>query len=120
MVHNRILRPIYMAAIRDEELSSDMDPNLTYEACFRAYGPSKDPNDPPPPVIVRFCSKRVKNIVMRYKRENIPNPTAEEKAHNIKKIAIVEDITKDTHTALRNLKNDDRVLSAWTTNGRIF
>jgi hypothetical protein len=56
---------------------------------------------------------------MTNKKGAIPLPTPNEKTSGIKRISLNEDLTSDTFSTLKALREDSRVGRAWTVDGNI-
>jgi len=73
----------------------------------------------PPPLVIKFVKKEVRDIVLRSKKEFLPTTSSAEKAGGIKRFSLVEDLTRPTHQLFRELVADERVGAVWTVDGRI-
>ena len=73
----------------------------------------------PPPLVIKFVKKEVRDIVLRSKKEFLPTTSSAEKAGGIKRYSLVEDLTRPTHQLFRELVADERVGAVWTVDGRI-
>jgi hypothetical protein len=73
----------------------------------------------PPPLVIKFVSKEVRDTVLRSKKEYIPSPSTAERTGGIKRYSLVEDLTRPTHQLFRELVADERVGAVWTIDGRI-
>ncbi len=71
------------------------------------------------PVVVKFYSELIRNLVFKHKRNTIP--TAPDPASNrVRPIySIYEDLTASNHSLLRTFADDSRVKSVWSFNGQI-
>ena len=73
----------------------------------------------PPPIILKFCSEQLKLGVLKVKRLSMPAPPQEEKDAGILRYAIVEDLTPQAFSKLKELIREESVEKAWTVDGRI-
>lgn len=72
-----------------------------------------------PQIIVRFCSRHMRNVVLRNKKLSTPSPTTAEVAAGVKRYGIYEDLTAANFKLLREAINDERVSKAWTIDGKL-
>jgi hypothetical protein len=56
---------------------------------------------------------------MTNKKGNIPLPTPTDRNNGVKRISLNEDLTADTFSLLKTLREDKRVGRAWTVDGNI-
>ena len=83
------------------------------------------------PVIARFFSRYWRNLVFRNRKEFSPRetstsstaPSSSTRSSGVRtarmRFPFFEDLTKATFTKLSSIKQQERVLSAWTVNGSI-
>ena len=72
-----------------------------------------------PQIIVRFCSRHMRNVVLRNKKASTPAPSTSEVAQGVKRYGIFEDLTGINHRLLKEALGHDKVLKAWTMDGRL-
>jgi hypothetical protein len=73
----------------------------------------------PPAITVTFTNRYIRNVVMRLKKENTPDPTVAEKAAGIVRYSIAEDLTAINAKKLKEYRDNSSVHRAWTVDGRI-
>ena len=76
-------------------------------------------NNQPRTIIIRFVSRYMRNLFLRYKRQYMPNPTAAEATMGVKYYSAYPDLTARNHKYLLALKEDARVKAAWAFDGNI-
>ena len=121
-IYERVIKPILLAAKDDGEISTVPSAYNCLECAFRIGRPTFHPDGKPkapPPVLIRFLTKRMRQAVMSYKKENTPAPSEAEKALGVRRFIIVEDLSPSTYRKLREISSDERVNRAWTTGGQI-
>jgi hypothetical protein len=69
----------------------------------------------PPPIIITLISSNVKIAILTNKKGNIPLPPP----GGSKRISLNEDLTADTFSLLKSLREDKRVDRAWSVDGNI-
>ncbi len=79
----------------------------------------KKQNNQPRTIIIRFVSRYMRNLFLRYKRHFMPNPTAAEATMGVKYYSAYPDLTARNHKYLLALKEDARVKAAWAFDGNI-
>ena len=72
-----------------------------------------------PPIIVRFCSRHLRNVVLRNKKNATPKPTDAEVAMGAKRYGIFEDLTVKNFKLLRSAIEEKRILKCWTIDGKL-
>jgi len=120
-VYEKILVPVLRGAVT-KGLISEVPTMLQTLSC--GYRSGRDMVDAqgrtiPPPLVVKFVSKEVRDAVLRSKKEFLPTPSTAERAGGIKRFSLVEDLTRPTHQLFRELIADERVGAVWTVDGRI-
>jgi hypothetical protein len=120
-IYDRVLRPLLTAAKTSSDIESIPQAANVIEDCFRIGKGTKDKQGRllPPPVLVRLTSSKLKVAIFRNKRRAMPDPSEAELAMGILRFSMVEDLTPATFSMLRELREDDRVFRAWTTEGKI-
>lgn len=119
--YDRIIRPLLTAAKANNDLDTIPQLANTIEESFRLGKGNKDKKGRPmpPPILVRLSSLKLKVAAFRNKRKSMPVPSDAETALGIQRFSLVEDLTPATFSKLRELRADERVSKAWTTEGRI-
>ena len=89
-------------------------PVRTHKISTAHATPSDSGQSPPPPVtehsvIVRFANKSLRDEVIRAR-----------KALKKSAVSIIEDLTSLNVQTLNRLKNDSRIKSCWSWNGKLF
>jgi len=115
-VYETIVHPILVAAHIKGELDTPFPTRrFIIDSAFSI--PSKNPASCP--VIVKFSSAFVRNLIFSYKNDvlpKIPDPAS----HKLRsKFAIYEDLTPANFAHLRSLTEDPRTTSIWTYNGMV-
>ena len=119
--YETILKPILTAAKANGAISSVPGVTTLLVAAHPAGKPTKDKQGRtlPPPCIIKFQSTEMRNVVLKYKKAHMPNPTDAEKAGGIRKFLLAEDLTKPTHDMFKKLIEDSRVNTVWTISGSL-
>ena len=73
----------------------------------------------PRTIIIRFMSRYMRNLFLKYKRKFMPNPTAAETTMGVKFYSAFPDLTAMNHKYLMALKQDPRVKAAWAFDGNL-
>ena len=114
-VYTNILQPVLAAAKVKGELTEHPSRRFMIDSAFAI--PSKNPASCP--VIVKFSSSFVRNLVFSYKNDvlpKVPDPSSNRVRH---KFAIFEDLTPANFAHFRTIADDTRTTSIWTYNGQI-
>ena len=74
----------------------------------------------PPTIIIRFSKRLHRNTFLRYKRNYMPSPDVNDARFGVKYYSVTPDLTKINRSILHNLKQDERVQSAWSRDHRLF
>ena len=86
----------------------------------RGAADSQSKTTQPEPIILRFISKHMRNVVLRNKKDAIPKPSAAEVAEfGITKYRIAEDLTRQNFTLMQSLWASDKGSSAWSIDGKL-
>ena len=109
-VYERILKPILSAAKTSKALATLPQMGSVIEACFRPFNAS-GASDSPPPVIIKLVSRPIKLALMKHRKE-LPK-------EEFPKIALVEDLTPDSHKAFVMLSKSSQTSKVWTHDGGI-
>jgi len=119
--YDTILKPILTAAKANGGIAAVPPLNTLLTAAHPAGKPSRDKQGRtlPAPCIIKFASPQMRNVVLRYKKAHMPNPTDAEKASGIRKYLLAEDLTRPTHEMFKKLIEDDRINTVWTINGSL-
>ena len=75
--------------------------------------------EPIPQIVVKFCSRYMRKIVLKNKTAFCPTPNDEERASGYERYRIYEDLTAINYKLLKSAMNDQRILAAWTTFGKL-
>lgn len=132
-IYERLIYPTLLCATPDEikELGLDAVPQLDKvpemfqvleNAHFLSSGPRSKNNKKvilPPVIIARFCSRWMRNLFLRLKRNHMPKPSDAEVARGISYYSVTPDLTSTNHHLLANLRSDSKVKSVWSIDGRI-
>ena len=117
--YDKVIKPILISAKENGQI--DTVPTAWHSALENGHKltvKNKNPNMPPP-CILRFSSRFIRNAVLRNKKKCTPQPTTAEITAGVKKYVITEDLTKTNYTLLRALSDDERVEKTWTMDGRL-
>ena len=79
--------------------------------------PAKNPASCP--VIVKFSSSFIRNLIFQYKNDVLPKAPDATTKRVRHKFAIYEDLTSANFAHMRSLTEDPRTTSIWTYNGQI-
>ena len=120
-VYEKILEPLLRGAKSRGLIPTVPSLDSVLTEGFRSGRPSEDEQGRsiPPPLVVKFASKQIRDAVLRCKKEFMPSPTHADKAAGVKRYALVEDLTRPTHQLFRALVDDKRVGAVWTVDGKI-
>jgi hypothetical protein len=116
-----VFKEIILPILDTAKQSGDIPPSYTPEihsTLVNAFSlPSKKSSTTP--VVVKFYSEFIRNLVFKHKRATIP--TAPDPSSNrVRPIySIYEDLTAPNHTLLRSFADDSRVKSVWSFSGQI-
>ena len=114
-VYENILRPVLEAAKVKGELTEHPSRRFMIDSAFAI--PSKNPSSCP--VIVKFSSSFIRNLVFSYKNDVLPKTPDPNSSRIRHKFAIFEDLTPANFAHFRTLADDERTTSIWTFNGQI-
>ena len=119
-VYDRVIKPILVVA-RSKNLIDTVPQinNCIAEGYRVGHQPRAGKSGPPPPCIIKFLSKDIRDIVLRLKKDNTPPPSQEEKSIGVKRVILVEDLTPATHFKLKELVEHKEFEKVWTINGQI-
>jgi hypothetical protein len=119
--YDKLIKPILAAAkVKGEIETIPVLLNVLEQGRFAGRGVMDQQGRSLPPICsVSFTNRFLRNVVMRYKKDNIPSPTDAERAAGINRFAIVEDLTSVNAKRLKEYRDDSRVSRAWTVDGRI-
>jgi len=118
-VFNRLLKPVFEAAVRDRFL---LAPPAAQEAVMRIYRtgrPVAGSASTPPPIVITFATPIIRQALFRYKSKSLPSPNTVEKSAGAKRFFVVEDLTKPVHRLLKTLQAAEGVAKVWTVDGSI-
>jgi len=110
-VYDKVLLPILRGAVSKGLISEVPTIRQTLSCGYRSGKEMVDAQGRtiPPPLVVKFMSKEIRDAVLRSKKEFIPNPSTAEKAGGVRRFSLVEDLTRPTHQLFRELVADERV-----------
>jgi hypothetical protein len=115
-VYDTILHPVLVAAEQKGELDAPF-PSRRFLIDSAFAIPAKNPASCP--VIVKFSSAFVRNLVFSYKNDSLPK-MPDPISHRMRpKFAIYEDLTPANFAHLRSLTEDPRTTTIWTFNGMV-
>ncbi len=117
--YETILKPILTAAKANGAISAVPQLNSLLTSAHPAGKPTRDKQGRslPPPCIIKFQSQEMRNVVLKYKKAHMPNPTDAERAGGVRKYLLAEDLTKPTYDMFKTLIEDTRVNTVWTISG---
>jgi hypothetical protein len=118
-VFDKALRPIFEGAKNRGLITTIPDFDDVLETAHIL--PAKA-SDRPKPIIARFYSRNIRNMVFRLKKELAPTTTITTKGgetRTVLKYPIYEDLTKPAHQLLQDLLKDPRTGPVWTIGGHI-
>ena len=122
-VYDTLLLPILEGALANGDIDHVPDCNSLLETAHILPGKK----DSAKPIIARFYSRYWRNLVFRNRKEFAPrevgNAAASTRNSTAKgarmRFPFFEDLTRATFKKLGDIKNQERVVSAWTVNGSI-
>ena len=115
-VYETIVHPVMVAAHQKGELDTPF-PSRRFIIDSAFSIPSKNPASCP--VIVKFSSAFIRNLIFSYKNDVLPK-SPDPATHRIRpKYAIYEDLTPANFAHLRTLTDDPRTTTIWTYNGMV-
>jgi hypothetical protein len=115
-----VLREIIKPCLDAATACGDLPPNTSYPLHLLVTNvfalPSKKDRCP---VILKFSSEFVRNLIFKHKKEALPKDTdfATNRVRN--RYSIFEDLTATNHAMLRSLADDPRVRSVWSFSGQL-
>ena len=118
-VYDRLLKPVFAAAKAKNAIVAVPKMDTALASAYIAGKPYKDPQGRtlPAPLIVKFNNWDLRNVVLKHKKESLPNPMDAEKAAGVKRFLLAEDLTKANLEIFKRLIADSRVGPVWTING---
>lgn len=116
-----IIKPILAAAKANGGISAVTPLANLLSSAHLAGKPTRDKQGRtlPAPCIIKFQSVDMRNLILRYKKAHLPNPTDAEKASGIRKFLLAEDLTKPSHDMFKKLIDDPRTCTVWTMSGAL-
>jgi hypothetical protein len=90
-------------------------PDLLIDSAFSI--PSKANSSTP--VIVKFSSTSIRNIVFRHKKSALPQVKDPASNRTRNKYSVYEDLSPANHATLQRFAKDSRVKSTWSYNGQV-
>jgi len=124
-VYTKALLPILTLAKSKGQLDVVPTRDRAGITCFRAgKKPPARAGQPssfaqPLPVVIKFEDQRLRLMVLRYKREGMPSPTASEKTAGYNKMFISEDLTPATYKAMKLLRSSELISKVWSIEGMV-
>ena len=122
--YDKILKPILNAAKTKGDIETVPSAYHTllengHYIYKKQRGRAADGGEDIPHIIVRFCSRHMRNVVLRNKKASTPTPTSAEVVAGVKKYSIYEDLTAANYKLLKSAIDDKRILRAWTVDGKL-
>jgi hypothetical protein len=119
--YDRVIKPILQAAKSKGAIDSVPQLNTLIESAYAVGKPRADAQGRgmPPPIIINFHNKALRDVVMRHKKGNIPVVSAAEKAAGVARIVVVEDLVPVIHKKVKEMMGVDTIDKVWTINGFI-
>jgi hypothetical protein len=119
--YERVIKPILQAAKTKGAIDAVPQLNTCVETAFAAGKAAVDAQGRslPPPVVVIFNNKAIRDVVMRHKKANIPAVSAAEKAAGINRLVVVEDLVPVIHKKMKEMMGNDAFDKVWSINGHI-
>ena len=119
-VYDKVIKPILLVAKAKNMIDTVPQLNNCVAEGYRAGLPPKaGKSGPPPPCVIKFVSKDIRDVILKLKKDNTPPPCQEEKAAGVKRVVVVEDLTPSTHRKLKELVAQQEFEKVWTINGYI-
>jgi hypothetical protein len=119
IAYDKVIRPILTSAKAKGKIASVPSLANTIVKAFRTAKLSPSQPNNSPPIIITVISPNVKIAIMTNKKGNIPIPTPTDRSNGVKHISLNEDLTADTFSLLKSMREDKRVARAWTVDGNI-
>jgi len=116
-VYDRVLKPVLAAAKTKGDIAVLPQAGTVIEDCFRTRAAAASGGVAP--VIVKLANSKMKTVILRNKRDNIPAPSRAEAAAGALPAFMVEDLTPATHQKMMEIKQDRRIAKIWTVEGQI-
>ena len=110
-IFNKVLLPILKIAVDKKDLDQVPDIHSLIEYCHVLPSPKNRPDSTP--IIVRLHSRLIRLLIFRHKKDFFS------KNQDLNDCFITEDLTGTTYRLLKDLKSSEKILKAWTLNGRI-
>jgi hypothetical protein len=103
--YDKLIKPILAAAkVKGEIETIPVLLNVLEQGRFAGRGVMDQQGRSLPPICsASFTNRFLRNVVMRYKKDNIPSPTDAERAAGINRFAIVEDLTSVNAKRLKDI-----------------
>ena len=119
-VYDKVIKPILVVAKAKNMIDTVPQLNNCVAEGYRAGLPPKaGKSGPPPPCVIKFVSKDIRDVILKLKKDNTLPPCQEEKAAGVKRVVVVEDLTPSTHRKLKELVAQQEFEKVWTINGYI-
>ena len=119
--YEKLVKPILNAAKNKGELETvPILLNVLEQGRFVSKGFVDQQGRTLPPIVsISFNKWYIRNVVMRYKKDNMPTPTDSDKASGISFFSLVEDLTPTNAKRLKEFRDNDNVDRAWTVDGKV-
>ena len=111
VVYSKVLKPILNLAVKEDLLSTIPAYFELIEHCHTLK--AKPGSTKPVPIICRFQSRLVRQMVFKFKRQAMSDPDL-----NLSSISIVEDLTSANFKKLMSLRDKD--IKCWSFGGHIY
>ena len=118
-VYDRLIKPVLVAAKAKNVLDTVPKIDTVLASAHMAGKPIRDAQGRtlPAPIIVKFQSPELRNVVLKHKKASLPEPSAAERAAGIRKFLLAEDLTKANLDLFKRLIDDKRIGTVWTIGG---
>ena len=120
--YDKIFFPVLKHAVKDKVLGAlyGFDSVLENGHFIGRGETTRDGRFIPPTIIIRFSNRLHRNTFLRYKRNYMPSPDVVDAGFGVKYYSVTPDLTKINRSILHNLRQDERVQSAWSRDHRLF
>jgi hypothetical protein len=116
LAYEKIIRPILTSAKAKGKIASVPSLANTISKAFRTAKLSTSSPNVTPPIIITVISQNVKIAILTNKKGNIPVPSPPSTGP---RISLNEDLTADTFSLLKSLREDKRVGRVWSVDGNL-
>lgn len=121
--YHRIIKPVLQNAVNQ---FGETDPfNLSsvpglFDLIENAHFVGRQVQSKPRTIIVRFRSRYMRNLFLKYRRSHMPAPTAAEVTKGVSYFTATPDLTRTNYVKMKALRRNANVTAAWTLDGHIF